>query len=401
MSRQIFKGIRILDLSRVLSGPFASMMLGDLGADVWKIEPAAGDPTRHLAPPCISGVSAYYLAINRNKSGLCMDFRSPEAPAILRKLAGEADVVLENFLPAVKRELGIDYASVVADNPDVVYCSISGFGQRGPHADRPGLDNIFQGMAGLMSVTGEGDAPVKAGERLGDVIAGLNAAYAISSALYARERTGQGQYIELALVDCLIAAQAPMISHYFATGEQPPRTGNGSQYSAPTGTFKTRDKPINLCVLTDKHWKALCDAIGRPGMAADPRFATIEKRIAASDELDRLIGECFETGHADEWLDTLARAGVPAGPVYTYEEVFADPQVRHNGMRIETEHPELGSLSSIGFPVRYSETPCQYRNGAPLLGQHGERILEAAGFEAREIRRLSEQGVVRLPGQDD
>ncbi len=389
------EGIRVLDLSRVLSGPFAGMMLGDNGADVWKVEPHGGDNSRELAPPHINGESAYYLGINRNKRGLCLDFRHKDAGAVLRRLAVSCDVVLENFLPKVKKELGIAYDDLVKDNPGIIYCSISGFGQTGPRADQPGFDNIFQGMAGFMAVTGDDSGPVKAGERIGDVIAGLNAAYAVTTALFTRERTGRGQAVDLALVDCLVAAQAPMISYYFATGEQPPKKGNGSLFSVPTETFDTLDEPVNLCVFVDKHWRKLCEALGLEDELRNEAYADNNGRIEHADAIHAAIAAKLKTNTAAHWLALFDAVKIPAGPIYGYAEVFADPQIVHNGLRRTIKHPVTGEYPTINSALNFSGTPTAIRLAAPRLGEHSAEILAEAGYSGAEIQALRASGVVR------
>ncbi len=383
-------GVRILDLSRVLSGPFATMQLADLGADVWKVEPKEGDPSRDLCPPSIDGESAYYQSVNRNKRSLCIDFRHPGAGGLLLKMAEKADVVVENFLPRVKEKLGIDYEVVRARNPRIVFCSISGFGQTGPYADRPGLDNIFQGMAGLMAVTGPGSQPIKCGERVADMVAGLNAALAIVAALRARDRDGVGQFIELSLVDCLVALQAPQISNYFATGEQTPKVGNGSYFSAPTDTYETVDRPINICVMSNKHWKAMCSALGAEDWVHDPRFTNNSDRVRHRTELDELIVPLFRAKTADHWVSVLGGAGVPIGLVLDYAEVFSDPQIQQNGMGARISDGSGRTVPTIGLPVRYGRTPAELRLPPPLLGEHGRTILSEAGFSAAEIEAALE-----------
>ena len=395
------KGIRVLDLSRVLSGPFATMQLADLGADVWKVEPKLGDPSRDLSPPLIDGESAYYQSVNRNKRSLCLDFRHDRAGLLLMRLAERVDVVIENFLPKVKMDLGIGYDAVRRRNPGVVFCSISGFGQSGPYADRPGLDNIFQGMSGLMAVTGLDERPVKCGERIGDMVAGLNAAFAITAALFARSRSGDGvgQYIDLALIDCLVALQAPQISHYFATGEQTPKLGNGSAFSAPTETFETADRPINICVMTDKHWTAICVALDAPDWLSDIRFAGNAARMSNRWQLNRLIADRLLGHPAAHWIDVLGKAGVPVGPVMTYAELFDDPQVHHNGLCSTVSDAAGRTVPTIAPPVRYGATPASLRSPPPLLGEHGQEILAEAGFASDEISTAIADGLV-VAGQN-
>jgi formyl-CoA transferase/CoA:oxalate CoA-transferase len=390
------ESIVVLDLSRVLSGPYCTMMLADMGADVWKVEPPSGDDSRGLVPPTINGESAYFLSVNRNKRDICIDLTQEAGRRVLLCLAKKADVVIENFRPDQKRRLGIGYDDVVKVNPDVIYCSISGFGQTGPYRDRPGLDNIFQGMAGLMAVTGDPDgAPLKAGERIADVLAGVNAAFGITTALFHRLRTGQGQYLELALVDCLIAAQAPLVSYFFATGEQPPRAGNGSIFSAPTGTFATADRPLNICVMNEKHWRKLSTAIGRDEWLNDARFSTNAQRVRNMAALDPLIAAELKREVAAHWLALFSAAGVPCGLAYSYAEVFADPQVRHNGLLQEVPHPVIGVQKVIGQPIRLSRSPATVTAPAPRLGEHSEEILRAAGISSADISALIESGTVR------
>ncbi|WP_272009954.1 CaiB/BaiF CoA transferase family protein [Roseovarius sp. ZX-A-9] len=401
MSNGTLSDIRVLDLSRVLSGPFATMHLGDLGADVWKVEPKEGDPSRDLSPPLIHGESAYYQSVNRNKRSLRIDFRHKDAPALLLRLAEKADVVVENFLPKVKHKLGIDYDAVRKVNPEVIYCSISGFGQSGPYSDRPGLDNIFQGMAGLMAVTGIDDRPVKAGERVGDMVTGLNAALAIVAAIRARDRDGNGQFLDLALVDCLVALQAPQISNYLATGEQTPKVGNGSFFSAPTDTFQTADRPINICVMSNKHWLILCKAMGEEdGWAVDPAFATNADRVSHRDIINDHLAARFLEHSADHWLTLLGDAGVPVGPVLSYPEIFADPQVLHNGLRTSLPDAKGRDVPMIDIPVTYGRPTASLRSPPPRLGEHGAAILSDAGLSACDMQDALASGLV-MEGPDN
>lgn len=390
------EAVTVLDLSRVLSGPYCAMMLGDMGAEVWKVEPPRGDDSRGLVPPWIENESSYFLSVNRNKRDICLDVTRAEGRAVLMRLAAKADVIIENFRPDQKYRLGCSYEDVVKVNPNVIYCSISGFGQNGPYRDLPGLDNIFQGMAGLTEVTGQpGDKSTKAGERIADVIAGVNAAFGIVTALFHRERTGEGQYIELALVDCLIAAQAPLVSYYFATGKQPPRVGNGSIFSSPTGTFRTADRALTLCIMNEKHWKKFCQLLGREEWLTDERFIRNSSRVEHSSLLDSMIAAELVQKPAAAWLQAFRQCGVPCGLVYTYQEVFDDPQVRHNEMLCEIPHPTIGTQKTIGLPIRLHKTPGEIRRAAPVLGQHSREILLEAGYTRGEIDGLITSGVVK------
>lgn len=389
------ESIVVLDLSRVLSGPYCTMMLGDMGAEIWKVEPPTGDDSRGLVPPLIGDESAYFLSVNRNKRDICLDITRPEGRDVLLRMAEKADVVIENFRPNLKERLGIGYGEVVKRNPAVIYCSISGFGQDGPYRDLPGLDNIFQGMAGLMEVTGEADGPpLKVGERIADVIAGINAAFGIMVAMFHRERTGEGQFLDLALVDCLVAAQAPLVSYYFATGQQPPKLGNGSLFSAPTNTFQTADRPINLCIFNDKHWGKLCQVLGRKDLMEDKRFKSNRLRVENAAAINHTVAQMLKEQPAAEWLERMHEAGVPCGLVYTYEETFNDPQIRHNRMLQDIPHPTLGVQRTIGLPVRLHKTPGEIRRAAPLLGQHSREILQAVGYDDKEINLLIQKGIV-------
>jgi crotonobetainyl-CoA:carnitine CoA-transferase CaiB-like acyl-CoA transferase len=371
------------------------MLLGDMGAEIWKVEPPGGDDSRGLVPPLIGDESAYFLSVNRNKRDICLDITRPEGQDVLLRLAERADVIIENFRPNLKERLGFAYHEVAKRNPAVIYCSISGFGQDGPYKDLPGLDNIFQGMAGLMEVTGEESGPpLKVGERIADVIAGINAAFGIMVALFHRERTGEGQFLDLALVDCLIAAQAPLVSYYFATGQQPPRCGNASLFSAPTGTFQTADRPINLCILNNKHWSKLCWVLGRGDLLEDERFKNTRLRVENAAEITKTVGQELLKQPAVKWLVLLQAAGVPCGLVYTYQETFNDPQIRHNGMLQDIPHPTVGRQRTIGLPVRLHKTPGGIRRAAPLLGQHSREILQAVGCNEEEINWLIQKDIV-------
>lgn len=389
------ESIVVLDLSRVLSGPYCSMMLGDMGAKVWKVEPPAGDDCRGLAPPYIKGESAYYLSANRNKIDICLDLTRPEGLEIVLKMADRADVFIENFRPDLKERLGIGYGLISKRNPRIVYCSISGFGQDGPYKDMPGLDNIFQGMGGMMQINGEeGDPPMKVGERIADVITGMQAAYGIMVALFDRVETGVGQFLDLSLVDSLISAQPAMTSYYFATGQQPPKAGNGSPFSAPTEMFQTADRPLNICIFIDKHWGKLCEVLGLKEALHDPRFRTNPLRAENAKAVNDLVAAILRGKPAAHWMEQLKRAGIPCGYVYNYDEVFHDPQVLHNRMLQEVPHPTIGMQKTIGIPIRLHGTPGRIRRSSPVLGQHTREIMADLGYQEKEIDSLIQKGII-------
>jgi len=395
MGRLPLESVTVLDLSRVLSGPYCTMMLGDMGAKVWKVEPPTGDDSRGLAPPYIKGESSYYLSVNRNKLDICLDITRKEGLEIILRMADKADVLLENFRPDLKERLGISYEVISQRNPRLIYASISAFGQDGPYRELPGLDNIFQGMAGMMQITGrEEDPPVKVGERIADIITGMQAAYGIMVALFNRFETGQGQYLDLSLVDSLISVQAPMIYYYFATGKQPPKRGNGSLFSAPTDMFETSDRPINLCIFIDKHWAKLCEVLGLESLLQDPRFQSNPLRAQNYRAINEIIGKVLKEKPAAYWMERLRKAGIPCGYVYNYEEVFQDPQVLHNKMLAEIPHPTIGSQKMIGIPIRLHQNPGKIRLPAPLQGQHSREILQELGYPEGEIDSLIQQKVV-------
>ncbi len=385
----------VLDLSRVLSGPYCSMMLADMGAKVWKVEPPSGDESRELGPPFIEKEAAYYLSVNRNKLDICVDITHKEGLEVILKMADRSDVFIENFRPDIKDKLGIGYEVISKRNPRIIYCSISAFGQDGPYRNLPGLDNIFQGMSGLMQITGQIDSPpLKVGERIGDIIAGMQAAFGIMVALYNRFLTKKGQFLEVSLLDCLIASQAPMINYYFATGQQPPKRGNGSLFSAPTDSYETADRPINICIINNKHWLKLCEILGLKSAMKDPRFQTNSLRVQNFQVINKLVSKVLKEKPSSYWIEKMKVAGIPCGYIYNYDEVFHDPQVLHNQMFHEIPHPTIGRQKMIGIPIRLKNTPGKIRTHAPLLGQHSKEILKEIGYNESEIDSLIKKGIV-------
>lgn len=390
-------GIRVLDLSRHLAGPYCGMMLGDLGAEVIKIErPGVGDESRHWGPPFFDGESAYYLCCNRNKQSLTLNFKHDRGRAIVRDLAERSDVVIENFRVGVLDKLGLGYADLKAVNPRLVYCSISGFGHTGPDCDLGSYDFLIQARSGLMSITGERDgAPLKVGVAISDVTAGLFACNAILAALLARERAGVGQHLDIALYDSQIACLANIASNYLCSGEIPGRWGNTHKSIVPYEAFQAADDYLILAVGNDDQWRQFCVAAGVTAWAEDPRFATNPARVENRETIVPMLQALLRGRTVAEWLHLCAKADVPAGPVNTIDKVFVDPQALARGMLVQMPHPALGTVPLAGTPLNLSATPAQMRLPPPLLGEHTDTILTTLlGFHADTIAELHRDGVV-------
>lgn len=372
-------GIRVLDLTQVMAGPFCTMLLGDLGADVIKIEPPTGDLSRGMGGARLrgpSGESAPFLALNRNKRSVVLDLKRDDHRAAFHALARTADVVVENFRPGVVQRLGVDYDSLAPGNPRIVYASISGFGHTGAWADRPGFDLVAQAMSGIMSVTGEPDgAPVKAGVPIADLSAGLFAANGIMAALVARDRTGKGQLVETSLFESALALAVWESAEYWATGEAPRALGSAHRLSAPYQVFRTRDGHIALAALTSPQWTRLCAALDRPTLAEDPRFATNDARMMHRAALTAEIEAALQACSTDEWVERLLAAGVPAGPMLDFAQVFEAPHTADRAMIQDVAHPTAGTVRTLGSPVKMSEHAPHVRRPPPLLGQHTEEVL--------------------------
>ena len=400
--------LRVLDLSRVLAGPWASQILADLGADVIKVErPGRGDDTRHWGPPYLknaagreTGEAAYYLSANRGKRSLNVDFTTPDGRDIVRRLAAQSDVFLENHKVGDLARNGLAYEDLHALQPRLVYCSITGFGQNGPYAHRAGYDFAIQAMGGLMSVTGErddrpGGGPQKVGVALADVMSGLYACVAILAALAHREVAGVGQHIDLALLDVQVAALANVALNYLVGGVVPQRWGNAHANIAPYQVLPTADRPIVLAIGNDAQFRRFCEVAGAPGIVADPRFATNDARVRHRDDLTREIETVLRTRPAAAWLAALEPVAVPCAPINDLAQVFADPQVRHRGMRVDVPHPSGATVPLVANPIRLSATPPRYDLPPPLLGQHTEEILaERLGYDAAQIEALRTRGVI-------
>jgi crotonobetainyl-CoA:carnitine CoA-transferase CaiB-like acyl-CoA transferase len=400
--------IRVLDLSRVLAGPWASQNLADLGAEVLKIErPASGDDTRSWGPPFLKDrtgkdtrESAYFLSVNRGKKSVTLDISTPEGQAITRKLAAKCDVLIENYKVGGLAKYGLAYEDLRKINPRIVYCSITGFGQSGPSAHRPGYDFIFQGMGGLMSITGErddrpGGGPQKVGIAITDVLAGMYASLAITAAVAHRERSGLGQHIDLALFDAIVAFGANQILNYFTSGKIPGRYGNAHANVVPYEVFATADGHVILAVGNDSQFASFCQAAGRPELATDARYATMPERIRNRGELIPLLREIMKGRASKEWLARLEATNVPCGPINNYQEVFEDPQVRHRGLKVEIPHSSGVPCPTVASPMHFSETPVEYNLPPPLLGQHTREVLgELLGMRSEELDRLAAMKVI-------
>ncbi|HLE43249.1 MAG TPA: CaiB/BaiF CoA-transferase family protein [Methylomirabilota bacterium] len=389
-------GIRVVDLSRVLAGPYCSLLLADMGAEVVKVEePGRGDDTRAW-PPFVGGEATYFMSVNRGKKSLTLNMKHAEGKGILRRLLEGADVLLENFRPGTLERLGFGYAAVRSLNPRLVYCSISGFGESGPEAGRPGYDLIVQGESGIMDITGFPDGPpVKVGNSIADLAAGTMAAHGIVLALFARERTGQGQKVEIAMLEVMAALLTYHGQAYFATGKSPRRRGNQHPSIVPYEVFQAADGYLTVGVANNSLWSRFCQAIGRPDLTADPRFDTEARRVENRDALVPLLVAVFATAPVAHWLARLGEAGVPAGKIKEIGEVLESEHLRARGAVVSLTHPTAGPMRMVGPPIRLSGTPAEAAAPAPLLGEHTEEILgKLCGYSADAIARLRADGAV-------
>ena len=390
-------GLRVLDLTRALSGPFATMVLGDLGADVIKVEDIwHGDDTRRWGPPFQGDDAAYFLSVNRNKRGLSVNMKAPEGRDIVLRLAAGSDILVENFRPGTAARLGVGYAELARRNPGLIYASISGYGQTGPSAALPGYDAVAQAVSGMMSVTGEPDGePVRSGTSSADVGAGMWALIGILAALHARETSGQGQLVDVSLLDGQIAWLTYVAGKYFATGVTPGRHGSAHESLTPYQVFPTADAPLMVAVGSDGLWRRFTSATGIDELADDPRYATNPDRVGNRDTLIPLITETLAARGCAEWTDLLNVAGVPAGPVNTVPAALDQPQVAAREMVVEVEHPVAGTLKMLGSPLKLSAQPTSIRRPPPVLGEHTDEILAEAGYTTEQVTELREAGVVR------
>ena len=400
--------LRVLDLTRVLAGPWCTQLLADLGADVIKVErPGSGDDTRAWGPPYLKDAqgrdtteAAYYLSANRGKRSVTVDIGKPQGQQLVRRLAAASDVVIENYKVGQLAKYGLDYARLATDNPRLIYCSITGFGQDGPYKDRAGYDFIIQAMGGFMSITGErddlpGGGPQKAGVAVSDLMTGMYATVAILAAVAQRERTGAGQYIDMALFDTVIAMLANMNMNFLTTGKAPGRAGNAHQNIVPYQVFAAADGHVVIAVGNDSQYAKFCEIAGRPDLAADPRFSSNAERVRNRALLVPLLEAIVRDQPAAFWTGKLEAAGVPCGPINSIAQALADPQAVARGLRIELPHPTAGTVPLVGMPIRMSASSPSYERPPPLLGEHTDEVLrEVAGLHADEIAALRSRGVL-------
>ena len=390
------EGIKVLDLSRALAGPYCTMMLADMGAEVIKLEmPGTGDDSRSWGPPFVEGESAYFMSVNRNKKSITVNMKSELSKEIVTKLIKQSDVLVENFRPGAMDRLGFGYDAVKKMNPGIIYSSISGFGQDGPYRMLPGFDQVLQGMGGLMSITGEpGGPPIKVGVAIADIAGGMFAAYGIVTALFNREKTGKGQVVDVSLLDSQVAWLTYRAGAYFTSGEVPQPVGSGHPVIVPYQAFKAKDVYINIAVGNDTLWQKFCKAVGLEAVMDDPQFATNAKRVENREAIVKIIGDLIVTKNGEEWLTILEDAGVPCGPIYSVDKIFSDPQVLHREMVKELDHTKAGKIKVTGIPVKLSETPGEVKTAPPFLGEHTQEVLEELGYSGQDLEKLRQEKVI-------
>lgn len=391
------EGIKVLDLSRTLAGPYATMMLSDMGAEIYKIEePVKGDESRLFTPPEWNGESCYYLAANRNKKSITVNLKSPEGIELIKKLVTQCDVLVENFRTGTMEKLGLGYDVIKEINPKMVFCSISGFGRTGPEKDRAGYDVLLQAYGGLMSITGTEEQPAKAGMSIADLSTGMFSAFSIVSALMAVQKNGVGQYLDASLLDSQVALLNHMATGYYANGNSPKRMGTMHGTLVPYGGFKTQSNDIVLAIANDGLWQKLCAALDWSDLATDKRFLFNKNRVENRIELEKIINSRFEKIQCEEIIGKLTTVGVPCGPVQNVEQVMNSPQVIAREMMVEIEHPHVPELKVPAFPVKFSGTPVTIQSPPPLLGEHTDEILTMLGYTSAEIKQLAQRNIVSI-----
>ncbi len=389
-------GITVLDLTRVLSGPYCTMMLADMGARIIKIEqPGRGDDTRAWGPPFQNGESAYFMSINRNKESVTLNLKHPDGRRGLDRLIERSDVLVENFRPGTLGQMGLGYADLAARYPSLVYCSVSGFGHTGPRRLEPGYDAVMQGEGGLMSITGPTEGPgCRLGVAIADIVSGMFAAYGVAIALLVRHRTGRGQFVDVGMLDSAAALLTYQAGIYFANGEVPGRMGNRHPTIVPYETLETADDDFVVAIGNDQLWRKFCNVLGLNELVNDPRFAANKDRVQANDVLRAIIVERTRTKPAGEWIETLTAAGIPCGAVRDLAQVFADPQIIAREMVVALNHPVAGAIRALGVPVKLQDTPGAVRTPPPTLGQHTGQVLAEIGITPGEIERLKREGAI-------
>jgi crotonobetainyl-CoA:carnitine CoA-transferase CaiB-like acyl-CoA transferase len=397
-------GLKVIEFAHIMAGPVCGMMLADMGADVIKVEKVpGGDDTRRTLPPDVAGESAAFLMMNRNKRGIALNLKTDDGRDIARRLLADADVAIENYRKGTMERLGLGYEEVKGFNPGIIYAELSGFGRSGPYADRAGFDLIAQGMSGIMSITGEGSGgpPTKCGAPLSDITAGILAAMGVLGAIFSRHRTGEGQRVDTSLYEAAITHTYWQSAMTFATGVSPGALGSAHPLSAPYQAFEAADGWITVGAANQANWLRLLEALQRPDLQDDARFADDASRMANLASLVAILSEIFRQRTVDEWLERLARVGVPAGPVRDIAGMHADPQTLARGMVTEVPHSRIGSVKTIGHPVHYSATPTEISRGAPLLGEHTFEVLGEHGYTRSEIESFAAEGAVVARNSDD
>ena len=389
-------GLTVLDLTRVLSGPYCTMMLADMGARVIKVEqPGKGDDTRAWGPPFLDGESAYFMSVNRNKESVTLNLKHADGRRVLDALIGRADVLVENFRPGTLDRMGLGYADLARRRPELVYCSISGFGQTGPRRREPGYDAVMQGEGGLMSITGAPDGPgYRLGVAIADIASGMFSAWGVAVALLARQRTGRGQLVDVGMLDSVAALLTYQAGIYFATGRPPGRLGNLHPTITPYETLEAADGDLVVAAGNDQLWRTFCGVLGLESLADDPRFRTNKDRVGARETLRPLLVERLRTRPAAEWLSELKAAGVPCGGVRDFEQVLTDPQIVERAMVIALDHPAAGAIRQLGVPVKLGGTPGAVRTPPPVLGEHTGKVLAELGYPDAEVARLRSAGAI-------
>lgn len=391
----VLTGFTVLELSTLISGPYCATLLGDMGAEVIKVElPGTGDGLRHLGASA-EGESVLYLAVNRNKKSMTLALGQPEAREVLDRLIRHADVIVENFRPDMREQYGIGYERVRLLRPDIVYLSITAFGEEGPYRLKPGTDHVFQALSGFMSISGEpGHGPIRVGVPIADMAAALYGAFGVMSALLHRERSGKGQLLCVNLLDAAMCLQGTHIAEYFITRKEPVPCGNDSPFAYPVGVFQTSDGYVAISAYNQKFWRRLCRGLDLMPLVSDPRFEAMDQRFANRGMLRPLLADRFSTASTAHWLHVLEREDVPCGPVHTYDTLFADPQVVHNALVREWPHSLFKKVRAAGSPLRFSGTPVEHHSAAPLLGEHTDAVLMKMGFTEQEIGGFREKGLV-------